>query len=238
MKSDRGFAQVFLISALPFVLGIIIFLYFWLSFFRLEMTMRHQSREVQIATQDRARKLLNALMDKNPAARNLRIQHQLAIAALAAAVASANGPAIEAAKLRLEAIRFKREALDFTQKALIQAANLDLRLSSERLYGQLVREVRKQSYLRDSFVVEAWPDRPIIPRLAVVPAYPDIAPEYRTQEAFPARQAMAQGWQYKIRVASPLRKFFGGEARFQKESRITLAGDFGQWRIENRTGKF
>lgn len=238
MKNQNGFAQVFLLSALPFILGSFVFLFFWLSFLRLETTLRHQSRQIQITAQDRSRKLLSELFRKNETARKLKLEYEWAQKAWLAAVATGNPVRIAAAQARVEKILFQRQALDLAQKALIQAADLDLRLSAERLYAALARDIQKYRALHHSFWLEVLPQRPGLTRLAVVPVSPDIAPEYRTQEEFSRKQALAQRWQYRIRVASPLDRFFAGEARFESESRITLAGENQQWRIENRMDKF
>ena len=213
-------------------------MYFWVGVLQSEAKLKFLCRQKQIAAQERSRGYLEQLFKKNPMAQKLRTQFELAEAALALAISSSNPPAIGAAQIRLDLIKFRRAALDLTQKALIQAANADLKISSLGLYQQMQREASRQRSLLSSFLeIHLLITPSQSPILAVVPAYPDIAPPYRTQPGFSERQAMEQKWQYRFRIVAPLNQFLKGEAIFKKESRITLAGENEQWRIENLRGK-
>ena len=236
--NQKGFVHIVFLAALPFLLGSFLLLYFWVGTLQLESKIRFLCRQEQIAAQERSRGYLEQLFKKNDLARKLKIRHDVTEAALAAAIASQNWEAVEPLREKLALINFQREALDLTQKVLIQAANLDLKMSGLKLYQMVSHESQSQKTLLAIFLdIQIRALNPRIPLLAVVPAYPDIAPEYRTQDRFSERQALEQSWQYRVRVISPLNQFLKGEANFKKESRITLAGEDEKWHIENQTAK-
>lgn len=238
MKNEKGFAHILFLSALPFLLGVFLLMYFWIGVLQTEAKIRYLCRKEQIAAQERSRNYLDQLLKKNSLARQLKIQLQLAEAALAAALVTGNPPAIEAAKIRLDQVKFRRAALDLTQKTLVHAASMDLRLTALKLTAQLQREsIAQKSLLSVLLDIQLQIPTSGVPNLAVTPSYPDIAPEYRTQDSFSERQALEQRWQYRVRIATPLNRFMRGEATFKKESRITLAGEIEKWRIENLKDK-
>lgn len=237
MRNQQGFAQIFLISILPVMIGAFIIFHSLTGLIQLNTIVNSECRRQQISTQVEIRKLLLKLLSKNPRAIALRTQLVKARVLLAAAIASQNILVMQYQQSRITYLSLQRQILDIHQKEFIAQANLIAIKSSFQIYSQVLRNIKESKSLNPilQFSTNAFP--PISPRLAVVPEFPDVAPVYRPAANFSEQQAFVQKWQYHIRVNTWLQHFVKADARFEKLCSTTIEPEDNQWKIITKEDK-
>lgn len=226
---QKGFANILLISILPFLLAALLLAFACAGLIQFEMRMNHLVWTAQIEAQKKARKHIRNLMSKNTTASGLKLSYNAAYTAYMVAPPYLK-PVL---KIRLEQVMARRRVLDLQQKAIIIEANLELLSHSAKTYQRLLSEGRNQASKMSPILLATFSaSMPKRTKLAVEPASSDVAPVYRTKTGFSKLQALEQSWQYGIRMKSPLSSFLSAAADFKRSSKITLYEAGAGWDIE------
>jgi hypothetical protein len=223
MRTQKGFATILLISILPLVLagGLAFFSAF--SFLKSDMSILNVCRAKQLQVQNKVGESLGKLLKLNPRALKLRLAQARAEKTLAVALESGFPPAIAAAETYLLKVRMQRQTLDFKQKTFIQTANAWLTFSGHSLQKELIREENLHTAPTKSWIQGTLQlMNAKVPKLAVQPDLPDVAPQYNPVPDFEEAQAWNQTWRLEIKTVSWAQKFLNFNGRFNRSCMTSL----------------
>jgi hypothetical protein len=119
MKNERGFGLVGFLVLIPLILSIVATVSAVTLAFKANAHLKHECRVSVLNSQRDAADKLKQLMRMNHEAEILRLQYQVARAALKAAQASGYVPAIAAAQSAYGIVQFRRHVFSAQQNALI-----------------------------------------------------------------------------------------------------------------------
>jgi hypothetical protein len=238
MRSQKGFAAVYLLCFVPLLLALLfaVYMYFTYSDSHLELT---QSCLVeQIETQEKVKRSLKTLLSLNPKAIRLKAQYETAVLHMRAAAASGNTAAFTAAQLRVSYIWNQRMLLDLQQKSIINSANFYLQSQQSQLFLKLQREALARKNKFGFFAQTDVKDLKFKPvKLAVVPASKDIAPVYQLSENFIEDQALEVTWILKLKARPPVSLFLPVETSSPQSCSTTINNKEDSWPTVTREVK-
>ncbi|MFV8257508.1 hypothetical protein ACNQKP_06875 [Bdellovibrio bacteriovorus] len=238
MHNQQGFAAILILALLPILVSGLLLVAAMMGFLQLDLAMKHTCRSEGLRTQDNVRPHLEKLLSLNPRALKLKAQWITAQVQLKAAYAAKNPPLIAAAKLRVAQVEAWRQTLDVQQKQLIQQSNLQLQRGHTTTRSHLFRASRESQSRLNFLTIKTRLHNEPIPRLAVRPDVPDIAPTYSPEPDFEVRQALAQRWQYRIALRPPLSNFLKADFGFEKACAVTLTKGPLRWKTKITTAKY
>lgn len=223
LKSQGGFALVFLLAFLPLLLTGCFALLFSQFLFKNWMESLQICRTELLNSQKRTATQLEALIKLNPLAANLRTALLNARIQLAAAIASKNFPL--AAKIQADIIRIEkqRSQLDQHQKSLIRLAEQQMSSGVDRVR----RRLRSQDQTNQSRASEFFSSRlqgiqTRDPGLAVQPDQPDTAPVYELRKPFEENQALSVSWRHEFQTRKP-EKYKWIQNRHKKQNQCSAS---------------
>ncbi|MGZ3746365.1 MAG: hypothetical protein ACXWRE_03385 [Pseudobdellovibrionaceae bacterium] len=202
------------------------------GFLKSDLATLNVCRASQLQIQGKAGKNLSKLLHLNSRALGLRLSQAHAEKAMAAALESGLPPAIAAAEAYQLKVKMQRQALDLKQKTLLQTANTWLAFGGVELQRELLHEWSLQSS-----PLKFWMQSSLhlaqakVPKLAVIPDLPEVAPIYQLSPHFEEAQAWDQSWNLEFKTVSWMKNFLNIQERFQRSCTTSLYLDAGtdQW---------
>jgi hypothetical protein len=163
----------------------------------------------------------------NPTVLSLRQEYRAAKAALAAALAAGDAPAIYEAKQWLASIHKRKIVVSTEQKSLINSANFDSNLQQMKMYldfKNFESDLRKK--LNPLWDFELFRIRGFKPTLAIEPDTLDDLPVYSLAKNFSHEQTLHAGWNSSIQFKSEgFRKWIQPALEKQMACSVSLTPD-------------
>lgn len=150
--------------------------------------------KIQTKTFAANKRRLQYLLDLNPIAQNLRLDHQRISFSLAAAILQKNPILVlKYQKLLQENLR-RRKKLDGIQKNYLSLANIDFQRSHIQLQRKILALINEKSEQKSLIKNNINLQRSQAPELAVLPEDSDLAPVYELKKHFEKSQAWSVTW--------------------------------------------
>ena len=179
MMNQKGFATTSLLTLLPLLLSIAAFAAGSFLIMRENRRALFECRAGLLDAQEKLLRDMEALLKLNSPARALKVQRRAAEAAVLASVG--NLPALAAAQAALRMVIAQQHALDRVQRTLITKANLNSKVQVRSVSKKVSNEVRSMR----------------VPSLGVVPATPEIAPEYKVSPQIEEKHVIRVSWIFR-----------------------------------------
>lgn len=238
MKSQKGFAAVYLLCFVPLLLALLYAVYMYFTFSDTHTELTQSCLSEQIETQETVKRSLKTLMKLNPKALRLKAQYEAAVIHLRAAAASGNTAAYTAAQLRVSYLWNQRMFLDLEQKSIIKSANFYLQSQQTQLYLKLQHESLARKNRFASFAQTDVKNMKLKPvKLAVVPASKDIAPAYQFSNNFLDDQALEVTWTLSLTPKGPAGLFLPVSTSFSESCSTTINNKEESWPTVTREVK-
>ncbi|MFM6927713.1 MAG: hypothetical protein ACKOX6_04575 [Bdellovibrio sp.] len=234
--NNKGYALALMAALLPALMGLLLLGSAALITIKINQQYLHTCRAEGLRGQKLVAPQLKLLISLNPISVALRAKKHFALGKMTAALTSQNYVALLKATADFNTALENLRKLDAQQKQLIRQSNLVLRSAHQMAQIKLRKDGfnnRSLGILESTFSVESR--RP--PQLAVHPDDADVAPTYSLEEDFENRQALAQKWQYTLRVVRPLRRLLSGTFQFEKSCAITLTEENQVWQPKVKKDK-
>ncbi|MBC7464687.1 MAG: hypothetical protein H7256_01730 [Bdellovibrio sp.] len=217
---------------------IIVFSFAFLSFVaQSKMQFRTACTNDSIELQKKIIVAEKTLFALNPVSTALKIAyHILELERLAALANPELLPIIEA---KIQQVTAARQALDKSQKAIIRAAELIIKVEIARstvAMNKTAYETRDRwsYFLQSVFIVK--PDR--IPKFAVQPDSDDIASNYGLTKGYKQEQMVAYNWQLLFFTKNDVQQVLESRGLFEMACGATADKDDKKWLVEIRKDKF
>lgn len=219
---EKGFFVLSLASLIPLLIGVMTTVAVLQFALRKKLAAQALCVSHGLSLQAALRENLVQLLRLNPQAERLRAQKSKALQALKVAIATANGPAMAAARAALTAIHLQQVALAARQQALLAQARLD-RIHAKARLAASVRPMNVKNFSAQEYYV-----RP----LAVDPTPPgDLAPSYKPVAAFSNKQK--QKFSFDISMTPGI---WRGDWTQETSCEITLNGKESSWHLQIAAG--
>lgn len=222
ISNRRGFALAMILGLLPILFGGFFTTSLAIGVIQSDLKLKFLCRSEGLRAQEKVGHHLQKLMSLNPRAAQLRLQIQSARIALAAAIAAQNPVAVTKLSQRIAHLTKLQSSLDIRQKQLINESNRELSTRYHRTQG-LLRTNGAQALNSFPGLLFKFENRSgKLPRLAVEPDNPGLAPLYRLQTGFEQKQTLAHRWQFQLVIRPPISRYIGTNFSFEKSCLTTL----------------
>lgn len=233
IQQEVGASTIFLLGVLPLLCGLIFGLMAVLSATQAKMIPLQICRQQNLKLQEQAEKSILSLLKLNPIVSALRVEKKAAEVALAAAVLSANPPAIAAAHRALSAAKTSLASLKLNQLRILSqqkilslktqlAAQKDARLEINGLSQRLAffLKIQLHSFSSDLHSLAVKPDVPT-----------DEAAIYERDEPFSERETSHGSWKLSLTINEQhwLNNFLHNQIIWQGSCKASLFKEHSQW---------
>jgi len=236
LRNNKGYALALMAALLPVLMGLLLLGSAVMITIKINQQYLYTCRSEGLRGQKIVGPHLKALMALNPVSVALRAKKYISRGKIIAALAAQNYIALAKATADYNATLENLRKLDAQQKQIIQQSNLVLRTAHQMAQTKLRKEGfanKSLGILESTFSMEFRQP----PKLAVQPDDTDIAPTYSLEKDFENKQALAQKWQYTLRVVRPLRRLLSGTFQFEKSCAITLKEENHTWQPKVKKDK-
>lgn len=228
-KNEMGFAMVAFVGFLPALLSAVLCLYVLIGLFEDRTAAQNSCRRALLGGLEKAALSMKSLLDLNPLAAILEGEKNVAVAALAAAVASGNPASVTAATLRLNAVLEKQKSLGTRQKFLYELARAQIAQTQLEAFSNLQKQ--PLGFLKNL----ALPPKKVLPALR--PTNAGLAPVYVLDQPFEEKQTLAQRWQLRLNFEK-FKEFFKARSDWKEICAATLIPQGDRWRAHLSEVKF
>ncbi len=175
---------------------------YWGAHLKTSESIAHTCRRELLNSQQTAGNMLQKLLALNPLAKALRAEKQLALAAMAAAAASVNPGAFQAALQWYQNVIRQQLSLDKVQRGLVTSANLAISRGSVVARAKVLKKVKTLENKWEHFLkVEV---RSVKSTAGILAVHPDVlaelAPAYELNREFHRQQSSQLIWKKQMSV--------------------------------------